>query len=98
MRTKAREVDKFFLFGPKKYFTTTYFGLATLFLCRKKTMQEKVKQHLTKLHETLDKEFKDLSGLRNELILAKNYSLATEIQRLEERLHSGSLKLVQRSS
>ena len=51
-------------------------------------MKEKVKKQLASLHSSLDKEFRDLSNLRNDLILAKNYSLASDIQKLEERLHS----------
>lgn len=54
----------------------------------KTKMKEKVKKQLTSLHSALDKEFRDLSNLRNDLILAKNYPLATDIQKLEERLHS----------
>ena len=51
-------------------------------------MNEKVKKQLKVLYNALDKEFRDLSNLRNDLILAKNYPLATDIQKLEERLHS----------
>ena len=51
-------------------------------------MKEKVKKQLESLHSSLDKEFRDLSNLRNDLILAKDYALAREISRLEERLHS----------
>ena len=51
-------------------------------------MKEKVKRQLASLHSNLDKEFRDLSNLRNDLILAKDYSLATEISKLEERIHS----------
>ena len=51
-------------------------------------MKEKVKKQLESLHSSIDKEFRDLSNLRNDLILAKDYPLAREISRLEERLHS----------
>ena len=54
----------------------------------KTEMKEKVKKQLESLHSSLDKEFRDLSNLRNDLILAKDYPLAREISRLEERLHS----------
>ena len=50
-------------------------------------MNPKVQQQLLKLHCSLEKEFKELNALRNELIEAKRFDLAEDISRVESDIH-----------
>ena len=51
-------------------------------------MKDKVQQQLTKLHNTLEKEFKELSELRNELIKVQQFEMANDIFRMEDKVHN----------
>jgi hypothetical protein len=51
-------------------------------------MKDKIQQQLLQLHVTLDKEFKQLAELRNELIKVQNFDLANDVLRIEDSIHN----------
>lgn len=51
-------------------------------------MKNQVKHQLTQLHTTLDKEFKELSDIRNELIKSQKFEMADNIYNFERNIHN----------
>ncbi len=51
-------------------------------------MKDTVRQQLNKFHATLDKEFKELAEIRNELIKTHQFEMANDIYRIEDSIHN----------
>lgn len=51
-------------------------------------MKNQIKLQLTELHNTLDKECKELVEIRNKLIKSQNFEMADNIYNYERNIHN----------